>query len=487
MNNKHINILSVVYIVAPIIIFFAGWLKPLISVPVLLICVLSLALFISREWQKKECIAFSLKELFPTVVLICLWVYFSGIGGLVYQNTDHEYRNAIFNILVDFDWPVINGGKGLIYYIGFWLPSALVGKIFGLTAGYLFQVVWAILGIFLCCCLMFEYFGKVSTKAVVVFIVFSGLDVVGAFLNGWSMQNLDYQSIEWWSGFQYSCFTTQLFWVFNQAIYGWIITLTIMKQEDNRHIVFLWSCGLLSCTFPFVGMLPFVVFKIIRNIRDNAASDLETLHVEKKKSKFADFIRATNLFTFSNVLGGGCIGIITFMYETANASAMGANATTESVGSIKGRIAMYVLFVILDVGVYWLTMYKYQCKNPLYWLCGGVLLVCPWIEVGDGCDFCMRASIPALLLLMLLVMDTFKQAKRAKDYCIVFAILVIILIGSVTPLEELKRVAHQTYNYYQAGIALEQEAVPYDKVFKTSNFSGSIDNSFFFKYLAKVE
>lgn len=39
--------------------------------------------------------------------------------------------------------------RGLIYYIGYWLPAAVVGKVFGLTAGYYFQYVWAIIGIFI--------------------------------------------------------------------------------------------------------------------------------------------------------------------------------------------------------------------------------------------------------------------------------------------------------------------------------------------------
>lgn len=37
------------------------------------------------------------------IVVIFAWVYYSGIGRLVFQNTDHTARNAIYEILVDYD------------------------------------------------------------------------------------------------------------------------------------------------------------------------------------------------------------------------------------------------------------------------------------------------------------------------------------------------------------------------------------------------
>ena len=35
------------------------------------------------------------------LVLVCVWAYLSGIGGLVYQNGDHPWRNSIFKALVE--------------------------------------------------------------------------------------------------------------------------------------------------------------------------------------------------------------------------------------------------------------------------------------------------------------------------------------------------------------------------------------------------
>ena len=164
MKNTNIrqNILrgfAYIYLFLPILIFFIGWIKPLIAVPLCLV----ICFCIFRMIQKPKDIwlpAFN-KELFfqllPIIIILILWVYFSGIGGFVFQNKDHWWRNETFNLLVQEDWPVIvkMNMKGtiqpraLIYYIGFWLPSAVVGKLFGLSAGYAFQALWAVFGLFI--------------------------------------------------------------------------------------------------------------------------------------------------------------------------------------------------------------------------------------------------------------------------------------------------------------------------------------------------
>ena len=117
-------------------------------------------------------------QLLPIIVILILWVYFSGIGGFVFQNKDHWWRNETFNLLVQEDWPVIvkmnmkgtMQPRALIYYIGFWLPSAVVGKLFGLNAGYAFQALWAVLGLFIIYYLISERLGSFSIKSLLCLI-----------------------------------------------------------------------------------------------------------------------------------------------------------------------------------------------------------------------------------------------------------------------------------------------------------------------------
>ena len=487
MNSKNINIISALYIVLPVLIFFAGWLKLWIAIPALIICIISLYFFIRQERRKKESVTFSFLNLIPVFIILVVWVYFSGAGGYVAQTSDYAYRNGIFNLLVEKDWPVIVGTRGLIYYIGFWLPAALVGKIMGMAAGITFQAIWAGIGIFLVFCLIFEHLGKVSVKAVLMFIFFSGLDILGAYIVGWQLPSLDSLHIEWWSGFQYSSFTTQLFWVFNQAIYGWIITLMVMKQKSNRFVIFIWSCGLLSCTFQFAGLLPFVIYRICKNMREGSEDEAGQRAIiendQREKKGVVSFCKKTEFFSFANILGGGCIGIITFLYLISNISASNTGTAENSV-AINNYVVMYLLFIMLEVGVYWFTIYAYQYKNVLFWLCGAVLLICPLIRVGSSIDFCMRASIPALLILMIMVMDSLREAKKEKNWVIVIALSAILLIGAVDPAIEFGRTAVQTAEMYETNHAITNLIVQDSTVMSEPNFSGEVSGSFFFKYLS---
>ena len=279
--------------------------------------------------------------------------------------------------------------------------------------------------------------------------------------------------IEWWSGFEFSSNTTQLFWVFNQSIYAWLLTLLILRQKDNRHLIFLWSCGLLECTLPFVGMLPFLVYKILDNTFHS--------HIGVTNSKFS-FLKFDHLFSIENILGGGCIGIISFLYEIGNVS---ANNHTADVAWTKGYLMLYILFLLLEVGLYAFVIYPLQKENMLYWISLITLAVCPVLHIGSGQDFCLKASIPALFVLMLLLMDTWKTARKQGNHCLVIAITLLLLCGSVTPCGELIRTFRNTNMLYHSNQPIMAQPVAIDEIMCYPNFSGNADRSFFFKYLAK--
>ena len=486
MRQKILKSFAYLYLFLPILIFFAGWIKPLISIPLCL--VICFCIFRMIKKQKDMWMPTFNKEIFflllPIIVILILWVYFSGIGGFVFQNKDHWWRNETFNLLVQKDWPVIvkmnmNGTmqpRALIYYIGFWLPSAVVGKLFGLNAGYAFQALWAVLGLFIIYYLISERLSSFSIKSLLCLIFFSGLDIIGCFLLQINLSDFEhFLHIEWWSGFEFSSNTTQLFWVFNQSIYAWLLTLLILRQKDNRHLIFFWSCGLLECTLPFVGMLPFLVYKIFDN---TFHSDIT---ISTSKCKFA-LLKFNHLFSIENILGGGCIGIVSFLYEIGNIS---ANNHSSKVTWTKGYLMLYILFLLLEVGLYAFVIYQYQKENLLYWISLTTLAICPILHVGNGQDFCLKASIPALFVLMLLLMDTWKMAYRQHNHHIVIAITLLLLCGSITPCGEFIRTFRNTNMLYHSNQTIMAQPVSIDEIMCYPNFSGNADESIFFKYIAK--
>ena len=145
MNKKNYYVsLSYLYITLPFTIFVLSWVKWYIGIPVTLCILYTVYQLIKKDsnlWLP-TLNTNSIRLLFLILIIIAIWVYFSGIGGFVFQNEDHRWRNEIYQMLVLYDWPLIKDvtinniieTRGMIYYIGFWLPSALIGKLFGIQA-----------------------------------------------------------------------------------------------------------------------------------------------------------------------------------------------------------------------------------------------------------------------------------------------------------------------------------------------------------------
>lgn len=485
--------IAYLYVILPFLIFAIGWMGKRFWIPIiilLVICYIKMCKETSPVWHP-EWNRENITKCIFLLVVICVWVYFSGIGKYVFQNTDHISRNAIFEIMVSYDWPIINydlsdanialGGNAtsLIYYIGFWLPAAVVGKIAGINAGYAFQFIWAVLGIGLLYYLFLAYKKKIMVWPVAVFIFFSGLDIVGTYFMGTKLSDIPpSQQLEWWStSYQYSSMTTQLFWVFNQAIPAWLITFLLFIQKNNKNMIILWACAMLSSTFPFVGLFPFMflwIFTKKYNLADRSTKK------EKIKEYFWAWLK--DICSFQNIIGGGIIGIFSFIYLSSNLSGNMINSATNN-PSLEGHPVKYIVFILFEVGVYFIVLYKQNSNKLLYYVVLGTLLIIPFIRVGSAADFCMRASIPALFLLMIIVIDTLEQSYKEKG--ILISLIVILTIGAVTPLHEFIRTTQETVTRFNASQQVYEISQDSMKILNAPNFSGIIDNSFFFKYIAR--
>lgn len=468
------------YIMIPIVIFLCGWCYWYIAIPgtiVFIVAFISICKnnkpIYSFNWSKKELIKFLL-----VCGIIAIWVYLSGIGSYVFQNTDHLWRNAIFEFLVDFEWPVVGEvlvdgelkTRGLVYYIGFWLTAAVIGKIGGMEIGYFSQYVWAVLGIVLFYYLVCVVRKKIEVWPLLIFVFMSGLDIVGYLFLGNDLALLDGTShIEWWSTYQFSCFTTQLFWVFNQALPAWIIFMLMYLQKNNRYIVLILGCALLSSTLPFIGMIPFFVYFTCFRKYENCKWG--------KGDWWKNFFKDT--FTFENILGGGIAGIISFIYLSGNLAGQNIEADYGGV-DIQEKLMLILVFLFMEAGVYWLIIYKYQKNNPLFYIMVAWLCLCPWIQVGHAKDFCMRASIPALVVLYLMIVETIEKSFENKKYLRVCLLVILLCAGSVTAKNEIQRTVVNTYNDGANG-----GKVPDEEIFNGSNFAGDIKESMFFKYRTK--
>ena len=480
--------LTYLYLSIPMYIFFFGWLK--IGYALLMAAVLTAGLFFAwntaPEMDVSQLCRKNLPKLLGVGLVAVLWMYFSGIGGLSYQNFDHQWRNAVLTELVNRDWPVIvtdseyfEHPAALIYYFALWLPAALVGKGFGMEAAHSMLFYWCLIGVLLCFSLILGLCKRLSVWIVLGFALFSGLDTVGDFLLHNSSNYLWFTGnhIEYWMtyDFQMSSMSTQLLWVFNQASPAWLITLLLLLQKDNRSLIFVYSFSFLSCTLPAIGMLPIAFCIGIRRI----------VQLYDKEKPFKENLKplCQDVFTFQNLGTGLLLTAVSYLFLKSNTqSANGFHGV-----DIKALFMCYLVFCFLEFVIYYLVIYRVHRQNPLYWVTLATLLIVPLIKVGYFADFIMRASIPSLVVLFILVIEAFLRYHQEGAKKAFAALLAVFLLGSLTAYHELNRTLFNTVEHAKDPAAQPLLADEIDLIEGStrSNFYGEIQDSFFFNHLAK--
>jgi hypothetical protein len=364
---------------------------------------------------------------------------------MAFQNWDYHGRNAIFHDLVNYSWPVIypnGGGLGqpliMSYYLGFWLPSSLVGKLFGWEAANFALFAWTFLGAGLIITLVSRK-THIPLSATAIFVIFfSGMDILGTLLR-LSVAPDSYPTLwpgtshlEWWAaGLQYSAFTTLIYWVFNQSIPILLGMALLINDVPIQHLPLLASLCFFLGPLPTIGMLIyFVPIFIVESIR---------LHKDSGVLKSITAL-AKNLLTFETVIGFGSVFLISMAYFSANQA-------------IQKRTLQYfnpiyvLLFFLIEGGLLWLLLFVFVRKDFL-WVITGVSLLCiPFVKLGNNQDFVWRASIAPIFFLMTGIGIYLRQNYRTG---LAKIILICLLIGAVTPIHEFHRSVTRTLNYYFA-------------------------------------
>ncbi|MBK7955613.1 MAG: hypothetical protein IPK02_17575 [Candidatus Accumulibacter sp.] len=208
----------------------------------------------------------------------CAWSAFGGGSHFMHANPDWQIRDAVLGDLINFDWPVhyslSSQGSALILRsaIGFFLPPALFGKIFGLAHLDLAVYVWTAAGvlIFLLLLPLPRRGGWRLTVALFVVIFFSGMDFLGVVIATESMPIFPLR-LEWWVPLSYPSLTNQLLWAPNHCLPIWIATLLYFRHRHGaeflRIMVAALPLTLIWTPFAVIGLLPFVALGVGNWIR----------------------------------------------------------------------------------------------------------------------------------------------------------------------------------------------------------------------------
>lgn len=451
------------------IIFCLGFLKYSIGIPASLI--ISWVYYqIIRNLKNNESILFKKKEIIISAIIIVLWVWLSGIGGFAFQNWDHHYRNAVFHDLINYPWPVLystfgNPHIGLVYYLGYWLPSALVGKLLGWQAANGVLFIWTFIGISIVGILLKTKLKISMIPITLMMVLFSGMDILGqgmvtfvdpekgSFL--WS----PISHLEWWAQhFQFSSMTTQLFWIYNQAVPTWICIALYFVLPEKKYSIFLWALCLFLTPITALGFLPFIVMDFtkdfLRKLKLFPAQKLSIKELFKRENKSLHNYR----FIFDDLFSALVIMIISYAYYSVNSASTGFLIRPVD----RTLFPVLIIFLLFECLPLILLIFRPNHKNSDWYLVLFILTFCPLFLSGSGIHFCMRISIPALFYLMVMLLESLPGLKPLS-----FTMLVaFLLIGAITPVHEINRSISRSFDYFlhQNEYASHQEATPMETI-----------------------
>ena len=299
--------------------------------------------------------------------------------------------------------------------------------------------------------------------AILLFIFFSGMDTLG-FLIQYPHHLIDFTThVEhWFKGFQFTSITTQLYWVFNQAIPAWLITLVLYQQKNNKNLLFLYSCLLINSTLPAMGLFPLIVYWGLKN----GAEDNKILLLANLKEAFK-----TGL-SFQNTIGCLTIAVISYFYLSNNIA--GGEFTIIDFSKYD-MYEYFTIFILFEVGFYMIIISCINRKNILFYLIAILFITYPFIRVGHAIDFCMRATIPLLTLLYILIVEAFENIEFQSKKLFSILLIILLSLGAINPIKEMYRTIYKT----SKGIIKQKDNLGFD------NFFAWKDDNTFLKYIGK--
>ncbi len=470
---------SWLYIFIPYFFFFFGWLKLWLAILFSLGLGAALVSVLRKKPVEGDSLFFA--EI-PThkikviiiLLLVFIWAGLSGIGGHGFQNYDYTVRNALFKDLITFSWPAqLEDGNPstpnpmLVYSFALFLPAAAFGKLFGWYAANQFYFIWCLFGIYLGIIWFFRLAGHLRIRLILLFIFFSGLDLLGNLAVGQIMPK-GTAHLEWWSGLMsYPAHTSMLYWAPPHTIAMWIITGMLMyrglRRDTSQDLAFLTSGAILHSAFTFIGLLPFSILAAWES-------------------------RAKKSLSFSNLFVAPLLVLIVLAFYLSRMESLPQGPIWKFYPLQESWILLFT-FYFLEFGLYaFLCMDgSHEFWTPRmrrwWWVMLACLFAFPLYKIGTYNDFPMRGADPALFLLCVFIGWRIVEHANAKKSGRVRWLVLFLCIGACTAGTEITR---SLVNYNDRPPALKS-VLPCSKTNGpeiVAQFTGNED-SWFFKYLAR--
>lgn len=404
---KYIMAAAYLYMVVPIVIFFLTWLRWYVGIPATITLLFGgwcLLKDISKNIDLN--LVIPVRECILVGLFILIWIFTTTI--FFFQTWDQHYRNALFRDMCDYAWPVIyeETGNALVYYLMQWTVPALFGKQAGFTVANLALWLWNSFGVFLtflCISAIIKPIKNIHIWIILLILIAWGglnefgymwIDILGqgTYLMG---SGFGWPDMYYGYGYQFTPNDALLAWAYNQTIVPWIgVTLFLLCRKVDYY-AFLGLCILPYGPIPFIGLVVFFVVDFFSTIRD-----CKKIELLKKVLSIPNICASISIFPI----------FLLFFRANIGAKHIGFYSVPDPF-KIK-HIIFLCVFYFLEFGIYCVIILKDHKRSILFYTLIASLIVIPHIQLGYGRDFCMRASIPALFILMILVVHYLIKHER---------------------------------------------------------------------------
>jgi len=401
------------FLALPYLIFIPGWL----NIPTAIILLTIFIICMMRTLQQTSTLKnneINLRD-FIAFLLILVWVNLSGIGGYGFQWADYAVNNARLHDLIVQEWPIRYGeNRNFVYYFGYFLPAAIVGKIFSVNIALRSVYVWAALGVTLAVRWL-SYLSKwrFSFSLVVIFILFGPIDIlnlfyiqnqlsstpVTEFFSTFRNDDLDTlnftatytKQIKFFLG-NYPGNSFQLYWSPQQLIAGWLCAALMMHlflEQKIKQIVFIFSLLCLWGPLVMIALLPFI---LVTGVTQLFASSL----LGK---------RWRDLLSFENTIGAGSLACVFVIFYLSGSSASNPSFWMARIVDWHKQWDLILVFYLAAWGIYALALIPFILKSEIstrIWFACLVfaLAILPLRIFGLWSDLLCRGSAPLMFLLL---------------------------------------------------------------------------------------
>lgn len=438
--DKYLSYISILYLTIPYFLFFGGWFR--IYYAIIFIAILSTAVFFTLKSlkntfntsiNKEDLFSIKYSPLIISLVLIILWVILSGTGGIGFQNNDYFKHNAILSDLIKHDWPVKYGETNyfkniydslLVYYIAYYLPAAFVGKCLGWKMANVAILCWTVIGITLAVYWCFSLLKRYSVLFTVLFIFFSGMDILGHIMTRLDFPH-GFTHIEFWAKYwQYTSMTAALFYVPHQAVVCWLLTAMLLslaiRYDYRKEVCFIYVLAIFWSPFVFAGLFVFILLILF----------LPQKYTNNYSHKLKE------LFNFTNLVAAPMVVILVMSYYFAGPDMNLPNGLLWNVMDLYKEWNRLLFFYIFEFALLLLFIGSVDRKLSVWFYCAVIcLFLIPFYKFGEHNDFVMRVSLPSIMVLFLVIAKNILDKKLTTVSNKV--LIILLVVGAITPLHEM--------------------------------------------------